>query len=203
VIDPADNFARTIPAPGAPTRCVTVCWTPFDIGSGGAGVWETANLGTARIDPSSLTVTKVIDEVAPQLGAVAVGDRFVWVIEFETPGGGGTSGGVYAFDLQHVAAETALRAPIDVASDGPSAWVLGRNGEVWHVNTAGQITGHARLGAPGAAVTTGDGYVWVALENGDVLRVDPTTLRATVAARLHRKPSAAAFGAGRVWVTVL
>jgi DNA-binding beta-propeller fold protein YncE len=57
------------------------------------------------------------------------------------------------------------------------------------------------LGRGIAGVTTGDGSVWVSSpRRGEVLRIDPATLRLTARIEVGGRPGAIVAGGGRIWV---
>ncbi len=203
-IDPDYYDSQPIQVPGSPTRCGTVCWSPFAVAIGGAGAWEAANLGTVQIDLATRKVIRTVSEVAPQIGSLAVGDTTVWVIESQSPGGGGTDGGVYAITASAASSETPLDAPVDVASDGASAWILTADDVLDHVDQHGRLVAQTTL-APGkgVAVTVGGGYVWTATDAGDVSQIDPATLQRTKTIHLHRKTTALTYGNDTIWAAVL
>jgi peptide/nickel transport system substrate-binding protein len=90
--------------------------------------------------------------------------------------------------------------PAVVVADGPQVWVTDSDeGVVARVDPrSGETT--TRIAIPGAgAIAAGDGAVWVAGALA-VSRIDLATARVTQTIPMQGRPSAVAFGAGRVWV---
>ena len=90
--------------------------------------------------------------------------------------------------------------PAGIAADSLGLWVTDPDDDL--VARVDPRTGAttARLAIPGAgAIAVGDGAVWVAGAL-TVSRIDPATARVTQTIPMRGRPSAIAFGAGRVWV---
>src|SRR5215211_3325418 len=62
------------------------------------------------------------------------------------------------------------------------------------------VTGRVALPGPAAAVAVGEDAVWVLLEHGTLLRVDPDRHRVTGRLELGAPAGPLAVGAGAVWV---
>jgi YVTN family beta-propeller protein len=68
------------------------------------------------------------------------------------------------------------------------------------VRSTVRLTPEANLFPSSSAVAVGEGAVWVANGNAEVVRVDPDTDRVTAAIQVGNEPSAIATGDGAIWV---
>jgi streptogramin lyase len=98
--------------------------------------------------------------------------------------------------------------PSRVAAGLGSVWVAARTGPPWlgeiiRYDGSGRELGRTPLPRPPSAVVTGDGFVWVTLEEDiRLLRLDPRTGSIIVWTRLSAPGTALSYGAGFVWATL-
>jgi hypothetical protein len=178
--------------------------TPTSIAAGAGAVWLTVQRGSLiRIDPEFGAVTATVDpDPVPQYdsGAVAVGGAGVW---FTGPSG--------AAQIDPSSNRVALVVPeaggfsgaIAVGAD--SVWVAvaldphGGGGTLYKISGRG-VVATAPLRRHPVGIAVGTGTVWVVLDDGDLIAIDPDTAAVVTNIDAARATSVA-IAAGDVWVT--
>ena len=201
-IDPlTDDVDATIRLPQVPTA----------VAVGGDAVWVTTGRqfetgpGLFRIDPVTKALVRGI-VTTPGFGAhpdVEYGEGVVWVLEPNTAGGNpGTIIRVDPLtgDTRHV--HLGPGAPIDLAVEEGSVWVLFSNGIVSRIDPQTEET-VARIGTENGAtgITVGGGAVWVVNPlQGTLTRIDPQSNSVVAVIAVGKGTGVAADQSG-VWVT--
>jgi YVTN family beta-propeller protein len=101
--------------------------------------------------------------------------------------------------------ETAT-GPLGLAAGDGVVWSTSRE-TLWRLNPeTGRFTGGVLLGHTPLSVSLGEGAIWVAANNGTLLRIDPTSQRVVNTTHLgvqpNENPDAVAVGEGAVWIAV-
>lgn len=171
-----DQVVATLSLPNQPA------WMSYGAGS----LWVCGfNGGVWRLDPISTRVLKQFD-IGVQQGhacaALAALDDTIWVEVFEGNDFSGSHSGVLMYRIDTATDTldaTASTMPLDlmegVVADAQGAWVLGVDSGLYHVDPHTNQTGKALQMKGGGGLALGDGSVWVATDDGTLLRITPTT----------------------------
>jgi YVTN family beta-propeller protein len=200
-IDPKTReIVRTIPVASSSLPLVA---------AGGGAVWVTSSTGTvSRIDPSLNVVTRTatigrwrtlapLTSQSPVSIAVAIGAGAVWI--------GDRLGNVSRVDpdtvkvLKRIDARTGVSA---LAVGAGSLWAVeSRQNTVRRISMSGNaIIASFSVGAAPEAVAFGEGAVWIAAREDDlVTRIDPFA-QTTRTIPVGDAPTGIAVGGGSVWV---
>jgi hypothetical protein len=213
-------LARIDPSKATVVGSVRVGTDPTAVAVGGGSAWvgTRADSSLWRVDPMTLSSTRIAASGIP-LGGVAVSSRQVYVGNVSVSGGN-----VTRFDA-------ASGAQLDVLSIGGPYALAGAPNGVWAVVPAARdVVLHLGNGAPGTVstpvlarvvlpnprpvdavhfrfeetgVAVGEGGVWVLGDAFDpqLWRIDPESRRVAATISLPFAPARVATGAGAVWVT--
>jgi hypothetical protein len=135
------------------------------------------------------------------LGARGRRRRAVWVVTAASRCADQPAGS-YVVAGATVTADPAAPEADDVATDGVHAWVAEAAGTLSELDAKARRLARVALPARPVAVAYGEGSVWVALARGDLLRVDPSSLRIERTIHLAMTPTAVAVGGGHVWIAI-
>lgn len=179
--DTRGTLVRIDPASNRVVARIDVPASSYAVAFGEGAVWVTntdANTLT-RVDPTTNLVTHTIP-VGPSPRFLAVGERSVWTLNQG-------DGSVSRVD----AATGRVIATIDVGVPGPGGDIAVGEGSVWvtaidipisRIDPATNKVVQQFVGKGGDAIRVGHGSVWLSmLEQGQVLRLDPKRINATVA----------------------
>lgn len=184
-------------------------WIFLEVGENSVWVCSCATLdgALAHIDPD--TNSMVFMRKGP-VGAIEYGDGALWAltgyelgtIERIDPR---TNAVVRTLPLGRLGGAATIKPRLIVADEGGS-WSATAEA-LWRIDpSTGRVTGSVPLGQPPVDVAVGDGTVWVAAYDGNVLGIDPTsqTVAATIPLGLRplERPDAMAVGEGAVWVAL-
>ncbi len=97
-------------------------------------------------------------------------------------------------------------SPLQFAAGYGVVWSLSRN-SLWRLDPeTGRFTGGVLLGDTPVSVALGEGDVWVAANNGTLLRIDPVSQAVVTTTQLgvlpNENPDAIGVGEGAVWIAV-
>ncbi len=161
-----------VPAPAPPA--VRVGSAPVGIASTDGSLWvSNSSSGTvSRIDPATRRVLANV-QIGGQLGGIAASGSAVWVSDFG-------SGTVVRIDPDHgaVVARIAVGGrPTGIAIDANgTVWATNLDGYVSRIDPAGgRVLGRLTLPSGGSTPLVARGLVWVGLQNGALVAVDPAT----------------------------
>ncbi len=154
----------------------------------------------AVLDPRTSTIVgDIAVGVAP--GPVAVGNGYVWV-------GNANDRTITKVDPRSDTAVATFglpSAPVTLAAGAGTVWIgnayagtLSRILVPYNQLSAPFFPGAAVSGLVAIAATTDD--LWVGLGNGDVLRLDPSSLRVKASTRLAGHPNGIVVVGGAVWI---
>ncbi len=191
--------AVVVPAPAPPA--VHVGGAPVGIAAVGNAVWVSGGTSgdVSRIDAASRTVTEVV-HVGGDLGGIGAAPGAVWVSDF---GGGSVA------RIDPASGSVTARIPLGgqptgvaVADDG-SAWVGNLAGFVSRIDTkTNSIDATIELPSGASMPLVARGLVWVGLQDGSVVSVDPATNKLTGGAiAVDQDVDALADSPGGIWVS--
>jgi DNA-binding SARP family transcriptional activator len=177
----------------------------FAITAGGGGIWTTAGADRiARIDPAT---NRVVERIRiPAVSSLTASGRFVWagtwvtasrIVRLEPRG---TRTRVKTFATVRPGAGV---GPIDVR--GHALWALVGSGttELFEYDaTTGEIIAVVDAGRSDVDLAVDGDAVWVADQDGQVVRVGPRSHTVVARIGVRRNLTAIAAGGRRVWTTV-
>lgn len=173
---------------------------PLRLDAGPKAVWVTSERdGTlTRLDPESGEVL-VTRDLGKGVSGVGVGSKWVWVTDPER-------GALLRLEPRsgRVKEVAVPGEPGPIALGGNRVWLADLDGRgISAVNAEGASLYRGGLPpqAPGLRLTWGDGGLWVAIADANVIRrLDPGTLAAGETIRVGRGPAGLTVAAGFVWV---
>lgn len=131
-------------------------------------------------------------------GVLAVGKSAVWV----TNSWSETVTRLDRPNLEVSATARVLKPPVAAAVGLGAAWALCANGWLWRFpHGAEQVEGVARLGSRACAVATTDAWVWVLRENGELIRLEPSSGEETLRISIGRGAWHLIECDGTLWAT--
>jgi YVTN family beta-propeller protein len=183
-------------------------WFHVEVGENAVWVCACATVdgALAHVDPSTDSIVFVREG---PVGAVDYEDGALWALtgyELDTIERiDATTNAVVQTIPRGRIGGAATEAPrLLVAGDGV-AWYASAEA-LWRMDAAtGRFTGSVPLGHTPSSVALGDGAVWVAALDGNLLRIDPTSRTDVKTIRLGVRPltgDAIAVGEGAVWVAM-
>jgi outer membrane protein assembly factor BamB len=184
-------------------------WTQLEVGQ--EAIWvcscATLNGALAHVDPDANSI--VFMREGP-VGAIELGDGALWALT------GYELGTIERIDpITNAVVQVVPRGRIGGAASVNPQLIACADGVVWSASaealwmldpTTGRFTGSASLGHVPLSVAVGEGAVWVATYDGNLLRVDPTSPTETRTIPLGVRPlessNTIAVGEGAVWVAM-
>jgi class 3 adenylate cyclase/streptogramin lyase len=177
-----------------------VAYSVQGIASGFGSLWVGGGLPTAlvllRVDPATQRIVAKTRVGPLSRHAIALGEGGVWVSEL-------LANTVSEFDPTNLrlTRRIAIGGPTAIALGGGSLWVCGAaDNAVWRLRATDGYSARTMIAVGGdpVAIAYGEGFVWAALADGRLVRIDPATdavRRTKVASTLN----GVAVGSGSVW----
>lgn len=175
---------------------------PLRLDAGPKAVWVTSEKdGTVtRLDPETGEIVGSPHKLEKGVSGVAVGSKWTWV----TNPGRGLLLRIDPFSGEVLKRVAVPGEPGPIALGGDHVWLADLGGRgVSAVNAEGADLYRSGLPpqAPGLRLAWGDGGLWVAIADANVIRrVDPSTLVAGETIRVGRGPAGLTVAGGFVWV---
>jgi DNA-binding SARP family transcriptional activator/streptogramin lyase len=175
----------------------------FAIAAGAGSVWTTAGADSVdRIDPHT---NRIVTHIAiPAIGSLAAGDRSAWA---------GTNNGVI-FRLEPRASRVGVTSfatlqPGELAgpmtAGGNALWVIVGSGTTLleeYDPTTGRLASVIDAGRTNHSLVATQDDIWIADEDGGIIRVDARKRRVVGRITLGRSVTWIAAGEGAIWATV-
>ena len=177
-----------------------VAYSAQGIASGFGSLWVGGGLPTGlvllRVDPATQRIVAKTRVGPLSRHAIALGEGGVWVSEL-------LANTVTEFDptTLRVTRRITIGGPTAITLGGGSLWVCGAaDNAVWRLRTTDGYSARTMIAVGGdpVAIAYGEGFVWAALADGRLVRIDPATdavRRTKVASTLN----GVAVGSGSVW----
>jgi YVTN family beta-propeller protein len=201
IVDPRESVIKELDPANAITRSIDLAHPPGYIEIGDDAVWiqtsgETIDRGIVwRLDPQADSPSRFADE---QLCGVE--GRNVWFCDYEE------IDTVAEVDVDSGRVLDTIRIPranSNTAIDGDrdTTWIVYQEAPslIKRLDRAGRIVAELEVG-PVETILAEDDEVWVATNDGSVLRIDPATNQVTDTIEVTRSPKQIILGGGSLWV---